>query len=94
MNDFRDPNDPNRGGSGDLISDAGDEIKGMAKDGMRHPSTKPVLIGAGVGAVAGADPAGGEPAGRPARRGGVHALHGRLRPLRCAARSARMTTAR
>ena len=38
----------------DLISQAGNEIKGMAKQGMHHPSTKPVLIGAGVGAVAGA----------------------------------------
>jgi hypothetical protein len=37
----------------DLISQAGDEIKGMAKEGMHHPSTKPVLVGAGVGAVAG-----------------------------------------
>ncbi len=53
MDDYKDPNDPKRGGNGDLIADAGDEIKGMAKDGMRHPSTKPVLIGAGVGAVAG-----------------------------------------
>jgi hypothetical protein len=26
----------------------------MAKQGIGHPSTKPVLIGAGVGAVAGA----------------------------------------
>ena len=37
----------------DLIAQAGDELKGMAKEGMHHPSTKPVLIGAGVGAVAG-----------------------------------------
>jgi len=44
--------DPKPGG-GDLLSDAGAEIKGMAKEGMHHPSTKPVLIGAGVGAVAG-----------------------------------------
>lgn len=26
----------------------------MGKDGLNHPSTKPVLIGAGIGAVAGA----------------------------------------
>ena len=38
----------------DLVSDAGDEIKGMAKDGLKHPSTKPVLLGAAAGAVAGA----------------------------------------
>ena len=49
--DYRDPND-NRGGG--LLSDAGAEIKGMAKQGLHHPSTKPVLIGLGVGAVAGA----------------------------------------
>ena len=49
--DYRDPNDPNRRG-GDLMSDAGTEIKGMAKQGLHHPSTKPVLIGGAVGAVA------------------------------------------
>ncbi len=38
----------------DLIGRATDEISGMAKQGMDHPSTKPVLIGAGIGAVAGA----------------------------------------
>ena len=36
-----------------LLSDAGDEIKGMAKGGLNHPSTKPVLTGAAVGAIAG-----------------------------------------
>jgi len=53
MDDYKDPNDPDNRGGGNLLSDAGDEIKGMAKDGMHHPSTKPVLIGAGIGAVAG-----------------------------------------
>jgi len=38
----------------DLWEDARDEISGMAKQGMAHPSTKPVLTGAAVGAVAGA----------------------------------------
>lgn len=38
----------------DLMSRAQAEISGMAKQGMDHPSTKPVLIGAGIGAVAGA----------------------------------------
>ncbi|GEN98785.1 hypothetical protein NSE01_06180 [Novosphingobium sediminis] len=38
----------------DLLGRATEEISGMAKQGMEHPSTKPVLIGAGVGAVAGA----------------------------------------
>ncbi|MBX9885918.1 MAG: hypothetical protein K2X68_13200 [Novosphingobium sp.] len=38
----------------DLMGRARAEIEGMAKQGMDHPSTKPVLIGAGIGAVAGA----------------------------------------
>jgi len=50
-----DPNEPPKGPQGgDLISDAASEIKAMAKEGVAHPSTKPVLIGAGVGAVAAA----------------------------------------
>ena len=51
MTDYRDPD--NRGG-GDLLGDAGEELKGMAREGLHHPSTKPVLIGGAVGAVAGA----------------------------------------
>ena len=46
------PNEPPKGD--DLVSDAVAEIKAMAKEGAHHPSTKPVLIGAGVGAVAAA----------------------------------------
>ena len=38
----------------ELIPDATAEIKGIAKEGMKHPSAKPVLTGAAVGAVAGA----------------------------------------
>lgn len=38
----------------DLMNDAINEVKGIAKEGMSHPSTKPVLTGAAVGAVAGA----------------------------------------
>jgi hypothetical protein len=37
----------------DLLAEATEEIKGMAKEGMHHPSTKPVLVGAAAGAVAG-----------------------------------------
>ena len=37
----------------DLAARAKDEISGMAKQGMAHPSTKPVLAGAAIGAVAG-----------------------------------------
>lgn len=44
--------DPNKGN--DLISGVRDEIVGMGKQGMAHPSTKPVLTGAAIGAVAGA----------------------------------------
>lgn len=44
-----DPNRPN-----DLLSEARNEIVGMGKQGMAHPSTKPVLTGAAVGAVAAA----------------------------------------
>jgi len=47
--------DPNRTPPSDnLLDDLTSEVKTMAKEGMAHPSTKPVLIGAGVGAVAGA----------------------------------------
>ena len=34
-----------------LIDEAADEARDMAKQGMAHPSTKPVLIGLGLGAV-------------------------------------------
>ncbi len=40
--------------TGDLMTVAKDELVGMAKHGMHHPSTKPVLTGAAIGAVAGA----------------------------------------
>lgn len=38
---------------GDLLEKAKAEISGMAKQGLAHPSTKPVLTGAAIGAVAG-----------------------------------------
>lgn len=38
----------------DWVDTAKSEITGMAKEGMKHPSTKPVLTGAALGAVAGA----------------------------------------
>lgn len=37
----------------DYFTDAKHEISGMAKQGLRYPSTKPVLTGAAVGAVTG-----------------------------------------
>jgi hypothetical protein len=39
--------------SDNLLNDAKDEVVSMAKEGMHHPSTKPVLTGAAVGAAAG-----------------------------------------
>ena len=39
--------------SGDLFEKAKTEISGMARQGLDHPSTKPVLAGAAVGAVTG-----------------------------------------
>jgi len=40
--------------SDNLVEDAKAELAGMAKEGVRHPSTKPVLAAAAAGAVAGA----------------------------------------
>lgn len=37
----------------DLAEKAKAELSGMAKQGLAHPSTKPVLTGAAIGAVAG-----------------------------------------
>lgn len=70
-------NDPKRGD--DLIDNAREEIVGMAKQGMAHPSTKPVLTGAAVGAVAGAVlPVVSRPLGLLAGAGFM--LYKRLRP--------------
>jgi hypothetical protein len=44
---------PNDNGN-DFLGNAKAEISGMAKQGMSHPSTKPVIIGAAIGAIAGA----------------------------------------
>jgi hypothetical protein len=38
----------------DWVEDAKTELSGMAKEGINHPSTAPVLTGAAIGAVAGA----------------------------------------
>ncbi len=35
------------------VEDAKAELTGMAKEGLHHPSTAPVLTGAAIGAVAG-----------------------------------------
>ena len=36
-----------------LVELAIEEVKAMGKQGMKHPSTRPVLIGGGVGAAIG-----------------------------------------
>lgn len=38
----------------DLVEAAKTEVSGMAKQGLAHPSSKPVIIGAVLGALAGA----------------------------------------
>ena len=43
--DDREPNHQDH----ELIPDAKAEVTGMLKGGMAHPSTKPVLTGAGAG---------------------------------------------
>lgn len=44
-------NEPN--GRQDWVEDVKTEVTGMAKGGVNHPSTAPVLTGAAIGAVAG-----------------------------------------
>ena len=62
----------------DLLEAAKTEISGMAKQGIAHPSSKPVLIGMGVGAVAGALlPIVSLPVGLIA--GGAFALYNRIK---------------
>ena len=62
-----------------ILADAVDEIKAMGKDGLSHPSAKPVIAGAAVGGVAGALLLGGAwPLGLLAGAGVM--LYKRLRP--------------
>ncbi|WOF41917.1 hypothetical protein KNJ79_11775 [Sphingopyxis indica] len=62
-----------------LLGDTVEEIKAMGKEGLDHPSTKPVLIGGGIGAVAGAVlPVISWPVGLLA--GAAIALYNRVRP--------------
>lgn len=46
-------NDPEKPIDSRILVDAIAEAKEMGRDGMEHPSTKPVLMGAGAGAVVG-----------------------------------------
>ncbi|WP_193725685.1 hypothetical protein [Aurantiacibacter aquimixticola] len=48
-NDRRDHDDIDRF----ILKDAVDEAKAIGREGMKHPSTKPVLTGAAVGALVG-----------------------------------------
>jgi len=45
---------PNEPIDSKILSDAVDEVKAMGKEGLAHPSSKPVIAGAAVGAVAAA----------------------------------------
>ncbi len=45
--------DPNKPIDSRILVDAVAEVKDMGREGMAHPSTKPVLTGAAIGAVAG-----------------------------------------
>ena len=45
--------DPEKPIDSRILADAVDEAKAMGREGMAHPSTKPVLTGAAIGAVAG-----------------------------------------
>lgn len=74
-----DDKDPRNHQDHDLIPDAQEEVKGMLKQGLSHPSTKPVLTGAAVGAVlAGVLPVVTWPIGLVAGAGFM--LYKRLRP--------------
>ncbi|MFM7404908.1 MAG: hypothetical protein ACKO1N_12665 [Erythrobacter sp.] len=46
-------NDQDPRQSPEWVEDLKTEVSGMAKEGLDHPSTKPVLAGAAIGAVAG-----------------------------------------
>ena len=49
-----DENNPRGPERNDWVENARTEISGMAKQGLEHPSSKPVLAGAAIGALAGA----------------------------------------
>ena len=71
--------DPNQPVDNRILADAVEEVKAMAKEGAGHPSTKPVVIGGAVGAVAaGLLPVIGWPLGLVAGAGFM--LYKRIRP--------------
>lgn len=66
-------------GEHSFVTDARKEAAGMLSDGMKHPSTKPVLTGAAIGAVAAfVVPFVGLPLGAAAGAG--YAFYKRVRP--------------
>ncbi|MDE1466808.1 hypothetical protein [Aurantiacibacter sp. D1-12] len=73
-------NDPQKKNEIDrfILRDAVDEAKAMGREGMKHPSTKPVLIGGAVGAAAGGLLLGAWPLGLIAGAGVM--LYKRVRP--------------
>ena len=46
--------DPDKPVDNQILTDAVAEIKAMAKDGLSHPSSKPVIAGGAIGVVAAA----------------------------------------
>lgn len=44
--------DPEKPIDSKILVDAVDEVKAMAKEGLGHPSSKPVIVGGALGAVA------------------------------------------
>ena len=46
--------DPNKPVDNRILVDAVNEVKAMAKDGLSHPSSKPVIAGGAIGVVAAA----------------------------------------
>lgn len=80
MTDFDDtrPNET-RNTENSFTRDARNEASGMLADGMKHPSTKPVLTGAAIGAAAALIiPFVGLPLGAAAGAG--YAFYKRVRP--------------
>ena len=45
-------NDPEKPVDDKILRDAIDEVKAMGREGLAHPSSKPVVVGAAIGAVA------------------------------------------
>ena len=46
--------DPNKPIDNRILVDAVNEVKAMAKDGLSHPSSKPIIAGGAIGVVAAA----------------------------------------